>query len=247
MRRRLLIDGCDGAGMHHTSPADSPGLTRYAALFAVALAVRLLYIAEWKATSLATVLVGDGRQYDLWARTIADGDWVGGQVFYQAPLYPYFMATVYALLGQELWTLRLVQCLLGSISCVLLALAGRRFFSPTAGLVSGLLLALYAPALYFDGLVQKGVLGGLLMTLLLFTLGELVKRRAGGWLLAAGLTLGAFALARENALVLPPLLASIVRLLALVVMAVPVKLTSPAPASASSVTDAPKLADAAAL
>jgi hypothetical protein len=62
---------------------------RWAALFAGALVVRLIYIAEWKGTALATALVGDGRQYDLWARGIAAGDWIGGQVFYQAPLYPY--------------------------------------------------------------------------------------------------------------------------------------------------------------
>ncbi len=36
--------------------------------------------------------MGDSRAYDEWARRIAAGDWIGREVFYQAPLYPYFLA-----------------------------------------------------------------------------------------------------------------------------------------------------------
>ena len=32
--------------------------------------------------------MGDSHAYDAWAQRIAAGDWVGGDVFYQAPLYP---------------------------------------------------------------------------------------------------------------------------------------------------------------
>jgi len=177
----------------------------YLGLFLLALVVRLLYLGEWHDTALFSVLLGDGRQYDLWAREIVEGEWIGREVFYQAPMYPYFLASVYRLFGHDLWVLRIVQVTLGSASCLLLALAGRRFFDEHVGLTAGFLLALYAPAVYFDGLVQKGVLGVSCMTLLLFTLGEFRHRRTWPWLMGAGVTLGAFALTRENALILPPL------------------------------------------
>jgi len=175
------------------------------ALFALAFTIRLVYLLEIRDSALFSALVVDARGYDAWAREIAAGNWIGSSVFYQAPLYPYFLGSVYALFGHNLFVLRLVQIALGAAACVLLAVAGRRFFSPAAGLLAGLLLALYGPAVFFDCLVQKAVLGLFLTTLLLATLAGIhhAGTAARWWRpLCAGLVLGAFALTRENALVL---------------------------------------------
>ena len=40
----------------------------------------------------------------------------------------------------------------------LLGLAGYRFFSTRVGAIAGFVLAIYAPAIFFDGLIQKSVL-----------------------------------------------------------------------------------------
>ena len=50
--------------------------------------------------------MGDARGYDAWARRLAAGDWIGTDVFYQAPLYPYFLGVVYALAGHDLLAVR---------------------------------------------------------------------------------------------------------------------------------------------
>ena len=60
-------------------------------MFALALAVRLGHLWSWHDTALFTTPVGDARAYLAWAREIAAGDWLGREVFYQAPLYPYFL------------------------------------------------------------------------------------------------------------------------------------------------------------
>jgi len=57
-----------------------------AALFLVAMAVRLLHLWAIRDTAFFTVLMGDARAYDLWAQRLAAGDWIGTDVFYQAPL-----------------------------------------------------------------------------------------------------------------------------------------------------------------
>ncbi len=36
-------------------------------------------------------LTGDARSYDEWAQQIASGNWLGRKVYYDAPLYPYFL------------------------------------------------------------------------------------------------------------------------------------------------------------
>jgi len=147
------------------------------------------------------VLLGDARSYDEWAQRIAAGDWIGHDVFYQAPLYPYFLGLMYRAAGRSLMLVRLVQALIGSCSCVLVALSARRLFSARAGLVGGLMLALYAPAIFFDALLQKSVLDVYFVCLALWLISEITTTsRLWTWL-ALGLALGCLSLTRENALV----------------------------------------------
>jgi tetratricopeptide (TPR) repeat protein len=185
-------------------------VTWYAVAFVVALAVRVLYLAGLWDSALLAVVVGDGRQYMAWALEIADGGWLGDRVFYQAPLYPYAMAVVFHLFGPELAAVRILQIILGSAACVLLTAAGRRFFSTPVGVVAGLLLALYPPALFFDGIVQKTSVGLFLLCALLAVAATIAGAREDPrwWTVAgAGVLLGLLGLIRENALILAPVLA----------------------------------------
>ena len=172
----------------------------------LALAVRLVHLAELQGSPLLSGLMGDSRQYDTWAQQIAGGDWIGTQVFYQAPLYPYWLAVIFALAGHNLGLVRVIQAVLGAASCVLLGLAGRRFFSDRAGVIAALLMAIYPPAFFFDGLIQKSSLDIILMTLMLALIGEFTARRHWKWLAALGLVAAAFTLNRENARVLIPVI-----------------------------------------
>lgn len=181
--------------------SERPFLPYAAAIVAVALAVRLLHVWLLSRSPYFDALMGDARGYDEWARRLA-GDWIGTEVFYQAPLYPYFVGVVYALLGHSLMALRVVQALVGAGSCALLGLAGYRFFSVRVGLIAGLGLAVWAPAIFFDALIQKSVLDLFFITLALWLTGRLVDSRSsrGTWL-ALGVAMGGMALTRENALV----------------------------------------------
>ena len=160
------------------------------------------------------VLLGDAHSYDAWARQIAAGDVIGQGVFYQAPLYAYFLGAIYACGGSVL-TVRVCQALLGAIGCVLIGHATQRLFGRAAGVIAGLMLALYAPVIFFDGLIQKSVLDVFLITLLLALLADLIgdatnpsAAAAAGrqrWRsLGVGVVLGLLSLSRENALVFVP-------------------------------------------
>jgi tetratricopeptide (TPR) repeat protein len=176
-----------------------------AAIGALALALRFAHLASLRHTPIFAVLIGDAQQYDAWARQIAGGQWIGTEVFYQTPLYPYLLAIVFKLGGHHLLLVRVIQVVLGAMSCVLVGLAGRRFFGPRAGLAAAALLAVYPPAIFFDGLIQKSSLDLFLMTLLLALIGEFLARPRWNWLIAAGLAMGALTLNRENARVLYPI------------------------------------------
>jgi Flp pilus assembly protein TadD len=184
------------------------------AIFGIALLVRLLHLWQLGRAPFFTVLTGDSRAYDAWAQRIAQGDWFGHEVFYQAPLYPYFLGAIYAAAGHDVPIARICQAIIGSLSCVLLGFAGWRLFSKPAGIVAGLMMALYAPAIFFDGLLQKSVLDVFLICLAIWILSGILLKpdrrpstrptdslRAGRHWMWLGLTMGALCLTRENALV----------------------------------------------
>jgi len=153
--------------------------------------------------------MGDSRAYDEWAQRIAAGDWIGHDVFYQAPLYPYFLASVYAVAGRNLLLVRIVQAVLGSLACVCVALAGRNFFSPRVGVAAGLILALYAPAIFFDGLIQKSTLDVFFLSVALWLISRTynAERATPSQWLPLGLAIGALSLTRENAIVFTAVIA----------------------------------------
>ena len=209
--------------MQRASSSQQPS-TRVAltalAIFAGALLLRVGHVWQIRSAPFFTLLMGDSRAYDEWAQRLAAGDWIGREVFYQAPLYPYFLGVVYRLLGRDLFVIRIIQSAIGSMSCVLLYLAGRRFFSERVGVLAGAALALWAPAIFFDALVQKSVLDVFFVCLTLWTLSraesaefteyaeKTVALRARRslrfrfwWWVGIGVALGALALTRENALI----------------------------------------------
>jgi len=173
----------------------------------LALALRLLHVWQMRHSPFFDVLMGDAKGYDAWARRLAGGDWIGHDVFYQAPLYPYFLGALYRLVGRSLLVVRVAQAVIGAGTCGVLALATRRFLDGRTAVIAGLALALYAPAIFFDGLLQKSVLDSACLALALWMAGGLLgddafaKGAAGRRWFGLGLALGALSLNRENALV----------------------------------------------
>ncbi len=178
-----------------------------AGVVVLALIVRLVYVSQTAGVPFVHRLVGDAAGYFSWAKRIAAGAWVGTEPFYQAPLYPYFLAGLFTLGGAEVWLVRVVQCLGGVAGVGLLAVAARNWFGRGVGLCSGIMLALYPPAIYYDGIVQKASLSGLSTCALLWLLSGINAGARAGRILALGMVAGLLALTRENALVWIPLLA----------------------------------------
>ena len=100
----------------------------------LALALRLVHVWQMRDTLFFSVLMGDSRGYDAWARQIAAGDWIGRDVFYQAPLYPYFLGVIYARLrSRPARRARCVQAASVPLACVALGYAAARLFGRESG------------------------------------------------------------------------------------------------------------------
>lgn len=189
-------------------PDTHPGswVVQGVAVFAAAMILRLLHFWAMSKTVIYEVLIGDAWQYDQWAQQIAAGQWIGTEVFYQTPLYPYFLGVVYSVAGHSVWSARWLQAVLGSLACVLLARAGTRFFNYKVGWVAGLLLAAYPPAIFFDGILQKATLDLLLTSAIIWVVSRQSTRSSHIEILSLGCLLGLLILNRENAWVFFPVL-----------------------------------------
>lgn len=175
-------------------------------ILAVALAVRLAHFAAVRDEPFVRDLVLDSKEYDAWARGIAEGDWLGSRVFFQAPLYPYLLATVYRTAGHRLDVVYLLQIAAAVAGIAALYAAGRRMGGERVGLVAAALAALYGPFVFHDVQILKESLA---VTVACFLLLALVRAREGErvlpWL-GAGLLLGVLILLRESALLVAPFL-----------------------------------------
>ena len=198
-RRGTPIDCAD----HHSAAIGPRALLLIAAL---ALFARLAHDASTAHMPLTERLVGDAAGYYDWACRIADGDWIGSQSFYQAPLYPYVLAIGLSILGKGVWIVRLLQACFGVASACFLSIATARLFGRIPGILAGVMLALYAPAIFFDGIVQKTSLAALLLCMLLAAMSWHVRVGRGAAGAAVGVCVALMALTRENALLWIPLL-----------------------------------------
>ncbi|HAC92835.1 MAG TPA: hypothetical protein DCF63_19705 [Planctomycetaceae bacterium] len=175
-------------------------------VFIVAVLLRVIHFLSMSQTAIYDVLIGDAWQYDRWGRSIAEGQWIGTTVFYQTPLYPYLLDVLYFIFGHSVWIARGVQALMSGVACVLLARTGTRLFDSRVGWVSGLLLAAYPPAIFFDGILQKASLDLVLVCALLWLISRIQQRQTLWTVLGLGMVLGSLILNRENAWVFLPVL-----------------------------------------
>ena len=121
------------------------GLIALSAFVAVQQSVVLVSALRANPYTAAPVL--DARHYWDWAGRIAGGELVAETPFHSAPLYPYLLGLLRALGGGLLAAGALNGLLFVGAVC-LVAIAGRRLFGATVGLLGGALLALSSePAL----------------------------------------------------------------------------------------------------
>lgn len=174
-------------------------------IVALAVIVRVAYMAEVHDHPLMTTTTGDPRVYDLRALEIAGGQWLGDDVFFHSsPVYPYILGFIYRLFGHNYTAVRVIQSLFGIGSCLLVFSIAGKLFGKREGLVAGVIAALYAPFVFFD-------LEILMITFVLFfsllavrLLMAYRERPAVRLVLAAGAAIGVSALGKPNVLLFVP-------------------------------------------
>ncbi len=173
-------------------------------IFVLAYALRFVYMLQMQSSPHFSSPTMDPLFHDAWAQDIAGGNWIGSKVFFRAPFYAYFLAVVYKIFGHSYVIPRLIQHLIGSLSCVLVYLLARNLFGRKVAVVAGLIAASYGMLLYFeDELLLDSFLVFFDLLLILLLLGAKEVPRLSRWFLC-GLVLGVSAITRPNILIFVP-------------------------------------------
>jgi tetratricopeptide (TPR) repeat protein len=178
-------------------------------LFLGGLVLRLVHLLTIRSSPFFLYLGLDPLAYHEWALEIAAGNWLGDHIFYQDPLYPYFLGLLYTLLGDHRLPVTAIQLLLGACIPPLIYDATRRALDQRAALLAGLMAAAYLPSIYYEGLILKTWLGAFLMALALWSMARALTSASTAvrWWLGTGVVLGLGCLVRGNLLLILPALA----------------------------------------
>ncbi|MCC6410426.1 MAG: glycosyltransferase family 39 protein [Saprospiraceae bacterium] len=88
-------------------------------------------------------------QKQLW------NEWYGGNTYHQEPLYAYMLAMLYAITGNGIYWMIVLQALVGIASGFLLWRITRRYFDDTVAAATGLLYALCGIVLFQETLILR--------------------------------------------------------------------------------------------
>ncbi|MFH2002609.1 MAG: tetratricopeptide repeat protein, partial [Planctomycetota bacterium] len=119
-------------------------------LFIFALSIRLLFLFDMSESPTFHVPVVDSFVYHQAAVSLVRGQGFQDTFFFQPFFYPFFLSAVYAVSGVSILAAKLIQALIGAMTCVLVLQLGRRVFGKTAGLIAGLMAAVYSPLIFFE-------------------------------------------------------------------------------------------------
>ncbi len=120
------------------------------AVFAAALLLRLLHLAEFADYPAFLRPIIDARAYDELARAWVARGSPPPMLSWQSWFYPLFLAVVYAVSDGAVLAAKLVQAVLGAVTCGLTFVLGRELFGRAAGLIAATMMALYGPLLFYE-------------------------------------------------------------------------------------------------
>ena len=175
----------------------------WVAVFAAAFAARLVFVWHSRQLPFFFSPLIDAQGYDSRAMELITTG-VSRRPFPQAPLYTMFLAATYLVFGHGYLAPRVVQCLMGAASCVMVQRLGARLSGRTAGIVAGFAAALYGPLVFYETDLLREVLVIFLALALLLCLLRWEDSVRLRWAAAGGVSMGLSIIARENILLFLP-------------------------------------------
>ena len=148
----------------------------------------------------------DSAIYADWAKLINQEGWLGQEIFYWAPFYPYFLSVLFLIFPNKLLFIYIVQLALGICTVALIYLTGKTIYNERAGLIAASFSLLYAPLTFFETKILPTVTGVFLGTLFIYLLTKAEREKNYLYWLAGATALGFAIICRPNYLLVSPIM-----------------------------------------
>ena len=120
-------------------------------IFLVAFGLRLLYLYESSDNPSFETPIVDSAMYNNMARSAAEGKPMSDDFFWQPFFYPVFLSVIYSISNSSIICAKIIQVLLGSITCSLTYLLGKKIFNSGAGIIAAIMTIFYGPLIFLEG------------------------------------------------------------------------------------------------
>ena len=175
----------------------------YALVFLVAMGARIFFLI-WIDEPILFF------KYPYFAEKLAAGKDIGERIVDLSPFYLYFLTFLKKIFGIDWATVKLIQSFIGALNVLLILAVGSRLFNKTAGLLAGLIYALYGNIIILESTLEPAVFI-LFFNLLLIYFLVLVKGNArplsqtAALIVAGGFFAGLSIITKPNSLLFIPL------------------------------------------
>jgi tetratricopeptide (TPR) repeat protein len=148
----------------------------------------------------------DSAVYVNWAQLINQEGWLGTEIFYRAPFYPYLLSIIFWFAPNNLLAVYIMQLVMGICSVIFIYSIGKRIYCERAGLIAAGFSLVYSPLTFFETKILPTITGIFLGLLSIYLLTRAEQEKKWYYWMGGAATLGVAALCRPNYLLMIPLL-----------------------------------------
>ena len=173
-------------------------------LFLLASFLRILYAFYLK----GDIPVSDAAGYDVLGLNILKyGEYAfqpGIPTAHRTPIYPLFLSGVYFLFGHSYLAVRIIQSLIGGLTCIIIYFIGKKTVNKNVGFIAATISIFYPFFIYYTGYLLVETLVTFLLAVAIYWLITSVEKPDWKNLSLSGVFMGLAALCKPTAFVFVP-------------------------------------------
>jgi len=145
------------------------------AIIGAGLFVRIIALINLNTTIYTDFLLWDERIYHTWAQAIADGSFQSKSVYEFSPLPVYIMAGIYWLFSPDVFYIRILNIVCGTLACWLVYLIAKELISRKVAIIACIIACLYKPFIFYSIVPLKDSLGLLIFAWMSYLLIKVIR------------------------------------------------------------------------
>jgi 4-amino-4-deoxy-L-arabinose transferase-like glycosyltransferase len=172
------------------------------AIFTASILIRIIYLWQYYESPFWGNLTVDAKYHYLWAKSISSGDFWGSEVFFRAPLYPYFLAFQDLIFSGNLLAILIVQNIIGLASFLLVYRLSRNLFGIQCALITAILYLFTFDFVFFESELLLDFLLVLFLPLIFISIFSADRSGKRWYWYIAGLLIGLAIITRPTTIIL---------------------------------------------